>query len=292
MRPSNRFALGTAQFGLSYGIANAHGQVPVEEVKRIINYARQVGIDTLDTAMLYGESESVLGLQDLSKFSVVTKLREVPGDLSDLSEWILSQVAESLKRLGLQTLDGLLLHRPEQLLQPIGPELYEAMKMVRSQGMVRRIGVSIYSPQELDLLCSNYHFDLVQAPFNILDRRLLHSGWLQKLDDMGTAVHVRSAFMQGLLLMSKSQRPGKFSRWDSLWEQWDQWLADNDQSAVKACLDFVFSMPQIERVVVGVDSKEHLKTILETPQDPGIPPPDNLISNDTELLNPSCWERL
>lgn len=292
MRPASKIALGTAQFGLPYGIANSSGQLSIDEVKRTLNCAREFGVDTLDTAMLYGESERVLGLQDLHNLSVITKLGEVPDGQTNLHEWVRDRVDESLDRLGLQALDGLLLHRPGQLLEPFGPALFDALKNIRRRGRVRRIGVSIYSPIELESLCSRYHFDLVQAPFNVLDRRLYMSGWMQRLEEMGTAIHVRSVFMQGLLLMTKNQRPEKFSRWGALWERWGQWLADNNQSALNACLGFAMSFPQIERVVVGVDSTEQLRTILNGEKASALLPPESLSSEDADLLNPSCWSQL
>lgn len=292
MNKKEKIALGTAQFGLPYGVANHAGQVPPYEIRKILKSARQAGVATLDTAIAYGESEQALGQQNLQEFTVVTKLPEVPADCTSVTEWVNQQLQASLERLGISSLDGLLLHRPSQLLQPFGSELYQAMLGLRQQGLVRRIGISVYDPTELQALCDVYQFNLVQAPFNILDQRLVQSGWIEKLSRMGTALHVRSVFMQGLLLMEKSNRPNKFARWNSVWEEWEQWLNITGQTPVEACLRHALSIPQIERVIVGVDSVVQWQDILKAADGPSPAPPEGLGCTDVELLNPSNWNSL
>lgn len=288
----SRLALGTAQFGLNYGVANQSGQVSADEVGQILEAARQAGVMTLDTATAYGESERVLGLQNLRGFSIITKLPEMPADCSSVAGWVESQLHASLERLGLSAIDGLLLHRPGQLLEPHGQELYRALQAQREQGLVSRIGISVYGPEELEALCSSYHFDLVQAPFNVLDKRLSLSGWIERLQRGGTDLHVRSVFMQGLLLMSSEHRPAKFGRWASQWSRWEQWLADTRQSPLEACLRNALGMSQIERVVIGVDSPSQWQDILQASAGNCPPIPPELGCTDIELLNPSLWSRL
>jgi aryl-alcohol dehydrogenase-like predicted oxidoreductase len=292
MDKTKKLALGTAQFGLPYGVVNQSGQIPNDEIKQILETAGQADVTTLDTAIAYGESERVLGLQDLRKFSVITKLPSVPDGCSNVTDWVQEQFHASLERLRLKSLDGLLLHRPGQLLEPIGHELYQAMLALRQQGLVRRIGISVYGTEELEALLDSYQFDLVQAPFNLLDKRLSKSGWFERFDRSGTALHVRSVFMQGLLLIAKKDRPTKFERWGPLWAQWEQWLNDTGQTPLEACLRHALAVPQIERIVVGVDSISQWNDILSACEGPVISPPESLACNDIELLNPSFWNHL
>ncbi len=295
MNISKRFeklALGTVQFGLPYGIANQQGQVAESEARAILDLARSNGIRTLDTAVAYGESERVLGGMSLDSFEIVTKLPAVPDGCKDIAGWVNSELEGSLSRLHVAKINALLLHRPDQLFSPIGPALYQALAEKKTQGTVQRIGVSIYSPDELTALTENYQFDLIQAPFNIIDGRLQESGWFEKLALSGTQVHVRSVFMQGLLLMSTASRPEKFNRWSAVWSLWDQWLAESGITPLQACLRYALSIPQIEKVVVGVDSSTQLNEILRAAEGECPFPPKELICSDIELLNPSLWSRL
>lgn len=287
-----RLALGTAQFGLPYGIANQDGQVTRSAAKAMLDLAAAQGINMLDTAIAYGESESCLGDAGIQGFKLVTKLPPVPESCGDISRWVHEQIDASLARLGLKTVYGLLLHRPEQLLGTNGNTLYHAMHKLKENGQVQKIGISIYAPGELEALTRKFHFELIQAPFNLVDRRLSRSGWLQRLKDEGIEVHTRSAFLQGLLLMSLSAIPPKFAPWAVLWSQWHDWLARHPVSAIQACLAYPLSFPEIDRVVVGADNVNHLKQIINAVLGdiPGDFP--DLCCEEENLINPSRWANL
>ena len=132
----------------------------------------------------------------------------------------------------------------------------------------------------------------MQAPFNVLDQRLEKSGWLTRLHNSGIEVHTRSAFLQGLLLMDINKRPVKFNRWQSHWQVWHQWLDIQKLSPLQACLGFVLSHSEINRIVVGVDSLKHLNEIIDSVVEPSIELPEKFISDDLDLINPSRWSYL
>jgi aryl-alcohol dehydrogenase-like predicted oxidoreductase len=284
-----KLALGTAQFGLRYGIANATGQVSRDEAATILQLASKAGIDTIDTAMAYGDSESRLGSIGVSGFRVVSKLPALPEDISDVSGWIAGAVLASLQRLDVDCLYGLLLHRPDQLLGADGEVIFAALQNMKTQGLVRKIGVSIYEPAELDLLASRFTFDLVQAPFSVLDRRLLESGWLSRLATAGTEVHVRSVFLQGLLLLPASRRPATIAPWAPVLRAYDDWVTRSGVTATEACLSYALAQPAIQRVVVGVDSAAQLEQLLVASRRAAVPVPADVRCEDVDLLNPARW---
>lgn len=284
-----RLALGTVQFGMRYGIANRTGQIAHDEAAAILSYARNRGIDTLDTAITYGNSERCLGRIGVTEWRVVSKLPPLPPSTSDVDEWVCEEVAASLARLGIPHFHGLLLHRSLDLLGARGEALYRALRQLKQRGKVDKIGVSIYSPKELDALRGRYPLDLVQAPFNVMDRRLATSGWLGELHAAGTEIHARSAFLQGLLLMDRDKRPVNFQRWASLWERWHSWLRAHSLTPVEACTRFALSQPGIDRVIVGVDGLQQLRDIVAVAKDGDVLPPLDLMSEDEDLINPTRW---
>ena len=288
----NKLALGTVQFGLPYGIANQTGQVTQLEAKSILQLATNSGLDTLDTAIAYGVSETCLGTLGVKDFKVITKLSALPDDCKDVGNWVKQQVYESIIRLGDTKLYGLLLHRPEQLLGPNGKALYQTLQALKDNEQVQKIGISIYSPSELVALTQQYRFDLIQAPFNIVDRRLYKTGWLQRLKDDNVEIHTRSAFLQGLLLMDKITRPAKFKQWNHLFDKWDQWLADHDVSAIQACLAYPLSFPEIDKVVVGADSANQLTQIVDAANNQNNAALPDLQCEDENLINPAYWPLL
>jgi hypothetical protein len=288
----NRLALGTVQFGMPYGIANSSGQVSREMALKILTLGSQNGVNMLDTAIQYGESESCIGEIGASSYHVVTKLPDIPKGVSDVGKWILSELRASLARLRISSVYGLMLHRPVSLVGSLGSEVWAGLNQAKDEGLVQKVGVSIYAPQDLDEIWPKYPLEIIQAPLNIVDRRLVNSGYLSRLKEKGIEVHSRSAFLQGLLLMPRAKVPQQFGSWNPLWELWESWLKLNRLSALDACMAFVLSHQEVDRVVVGVDSDTHLSEILlalkKTVQ---IDWPD-FSSNDERLVNPSRWSKI
>jgi aryl-alcohol dehydrogenase-like predicted oxidoreductase len=274
---------------MPYGVANRAGQVTLAEAVRILEHARAAGLNTLDTAISYGESESRLGEIGVRDWKVISKLPAVPADCASTRKWIRQSVQGSLERLGVEGLYGLLLHRPQQLLGAQAQQIHDELSALKAEGIVRKIGVSIYDPGELEPIVRRFPLDLVQAPLNVLDRRLVFTGWLSRLHAQGTEVHARSVFLQGLLLMHREDRPAQFRRWQHLWEAWHQWLQTQELTPVQSCLGCVMSYDEVTGVVVGVDSLAQLQEIISAEALPHAIPPSSLASEDLDLLNPSRW---
>lgn len=285
----SRIALGTAQFGLDYGVANKTGRVGEDEARVMLKLARENGIDTVDTAITYGESEACLGRIGVQDLKVISKLPAVPEARGDVETWVRESVNASLRRLGTDRLYGLLLHRPLELRGSNGYALWRGLAGIKREGVVEKIGVSVYGPDDLEGLVSEFTFDLIQAPLNVLDRRLSRSGWLSRLHEAGTEVHVRSVFLQGLLLMSSGERPRQFDRWQALWRTWDAWLRDMKLTPAQACLGFAMAHLRADRVVVGADSYGQLEELLVSIQSIPTMPPEELSCEDPELIDPSRW---
>jgi aryl-alcohol dehydrogenase-like predicted oxidoreductase len=288
----SRLALGTVQFGMAYGIANHVGQVTRRDANLMLRLAERMGIDTIDTAIAYGDSEACLGEAGVQNFKVVTKLPKIPDDCGDVSAWVQQQVAGSCARLGVSALYGLLLHHSDNLVGTHGAELYQAIQNLKDIGQVEKMGVSIYSPDELDAIGHRFRLDLVQAPFNIIDRRLLTSGWLQRLNKSGVEVHTRSVFLQGLLLMPRAGLPDKFSPWQDVWLQWFDWLSSHDASAAEACMAFPLSFAEVDRVVIGAVSLDQLTQINQAANLAPLKNFPDFLCHDERLINPAHWPQL
>jgi aryl-alcohol dehydrogenase-like predicted oxidoreductase len=284
-----RLALGTAQFGLDYGIANAGGKLSDSAVEAILHAARASGIDTLDTAIAYGDAEARLGRVGVAGLQVVSKLPAVPQGVEDIRGWVLESARGSLARLGVARLHGLLLHRPEDLLGDGGAGLLAGLSEAQDLGLVDRVGVSVYGPADLDALPPTFTPGLVQVPFSVLDRRVLDSGWLKRLEALGAEVHARSVFLQGLLLMPVAARPPWLERWRALFAEYDSWLEISGLTPVQACLRAALSVPGIHRVVVGVDGVAQLNELVATAGAPPVDLPEVLSTADIDLLNPARW---
>lgn len=287
----DRLALGTVQFGMDYGIANTKGRLSKDEAHKLLLCAQERGVRTLDTAASYGDSEKCLGEIGIRAWEVVSKIPGLPSVTSktEAYSWFDNSIQRSLKRLKINTLHGLLIHRSSDLLGPYGQTLYTSLLDTKKRGMTKKIGVSVYNPSDLEVLFDRYPIDLVQLPLNVLDQRFVDSGWLTKLKQAGVEVHSRSVFLQGLLLMPADARPKQFFEWSDVWRRWDQWLQDTGISPIVACLNAVLMREEIDRVVIGFDNLKQFEQLCATRLDPGIRLPTFSDCAEEALINPSKW---
>ena len=293
LRDMSKIALGSVQFGIDYGI-NSGVKVQSNEVINIINCARNNHIKLLDTAKLYGSSEQVLGDVNTQDFDIVTKTRSFDQEVitEKVARFVINDLYQSLKLLKQKSLYGLLVHHGEDLLKPGGEMIFNQLQILKEQGLVNKIGVSAYIDSQLIKIIDRFDIDIIQFPMNILDRRLIDNGILNKIYSKGIEIHTRSIFLQGLLLMDHKKRPKQFDRWSSLWKFWHEWLADNKLSALEATIRYMISIPEISKVLVGVDNKDQLQNIINA-VDGNLPPiPEELSMNDADLLNPANWRDL
>lgn len=286
----SKLALGTAQFGLPYGISNRLGQVSEGEIESILLECRKRGIDTLDTASAYGQSETVLGSFLASSewnrsFKVVSKLPPVP------SRPVKDELEYSLQRLGVRNLDGYLFHHFGTWFEHRG--LWEEMLSVKAMGHVRAVGFSLYHPEELETLWdSGVEPDLIQVPFSLLDQRFLPL--LKECSRRGTRVHVRSVFLQGLVFLDPESIHPHFRPAVEVLRHIREVALRLDVAISHLCLAFPLLNPNVERVVIGVESVENLRDNCQVEGVLGRIPKEGLNwsemgLDDLEVLLPMNW---
>ena len=283
----NRIVLGGAQLGLPYGILNGGETLSREEVARILDTAVGRGIDSIDTAIAYGQSESIIGETSQNRFNIISKLPPLPVDISNVSEWVHSQVQGSLSRLKCTSLEALLLHRPQDLTGAQGAELYAAIGSLMAEKMIHRFGVSIYSPDDLEGIIGTFDIQVVQAPLNVFDRRIL--GITNHLSALNIEVHVRSVFLQGVLIANPKDRPQRFEPWSEHLAQFDEWVRSSGVSAMACCLGFALQQPSIAKLVIGTTSAESLDEIMTSIPNSVLEVPAHLQSSVEQLIDPRFW---
>tara|TARA_B100002019_G_scaffold266364_1_gene256601 strand:+ start:572 stop:1429 length:858 start_codon:yes stop_codon:yes gene_type:complete len=283
-----KIIIGTAQFGMRYGLLNKSA-VSQSEIKKILQLSKNKNIKTIDTAISYGRSEFKLGEANVSKFKIISKLPSLINADNNIQDWVIKNIENSLKKLKIKSLEGLLFHDSKDFKSPKVSAALDALQYLKKIKKIKKIGVSIYCPTELSAINRKFMPDLVQAPFSIIDRRLENSGWLNWLKENDVEIHARSIFLQGLLLLDANHRPKKFLKYKKFWKEWDSWLLRRNLSPLQACIGFCNSNRLIDKFVIGIDNYKNLKEIISQSKFKIKDIPESLSQKDKEFINPSSW---
>lgn len=284
-----KLALGTVQFGMDYGISNQAGQCSQQEVAAILKLAQANDILTLDTAAAYGDSQKVLGelISTDSPFKIVTKLAHIKS-----SEQVKQQFAQSLALLNCATIYGLLIHHAEDLLSEQGEAIWQQLQTLQAERLVKKIGVSVYDADQIDAILDRYAIDLIQVPVSVFDQRLIESGHLTKLKELGVEIHARSVFLQGLVFMQKENLPEYFTPAVDQLLSFYQFCDDQGIARAQAALGFVERITEIDKVVVGVSGAVELSELIDASLvNKRFGSLKQFAVNDIQFLNPTNWVR-
>jgi len=297
--PPSRLTLGTVQFGLNYGVANQTGKPSFEKVCSILRHAFDGGVDTLDTAADYGDSEEVLGkaLKHLGlsgKMRVVTKVGALPVDLTpaEAAARIEASIVKSIRLLGLERLELCLFHRQENLIYA------EQILALQQRGLIAAAGVSIVNPEGARNALALPGLKAIQMPSNLLDRRFTHSGLTEAARKAGTIVFVRSTYLQGLLLMDDAKVPAHLQEVIAVRRPLRAIAEKAGLPFGEMALRAMLSRPDISALVVGVDTVEHLEANLalfaKGPLSADIFAAINAtaVNPSPFLINPSEWDKV
>lgn len=291
---STRIGIGTVQFGLDYGISNTTGKTSLDEIKKILDFAAVAGINLLDTAPAYGVSEQSIGvsLPTNNPFSIVTKT-PVLNDVSDINRSALlfkNMFQQSLDSLKCSSIYGLLVHRVEDLFVHDSERLWAVMEELKAKKSVSKIGVSVYNGEQIDKIIGRFPIDIIQVPINVFDQRLIRSGHLTMLKSMGIEIHVRSVFLQGLLLMHPPNLPAAFESVSGLMQRYHQKISGLNISPIQSALNFVASLPTVDKIICGVNNSNQLKELCIFGNGVTAIDYDEFACDDDNIINPSRWK--
>jgi aryl-alcohol dehydrogenase-like predicted oxidoreductase len=291
-RPVEDIVLGTVQFGLPYGIANRQGKPDIGRVREILDLAYQLGIRVLDTAAAYGDSEEVLGACGMDRWSVITKvpsLKEI--DDSSFGDVAHDAVLRSLDRLGTDSLHAVLAHDCRDAAGDRGRRLHDALSPLVASGQIGRIGVSVYGPEDMEGIDAG-NAQIIQTPLNVFDQRFITSGAAARLSAAGGELHVRSVFLQGLLLMPAKHRPARFAPWAEELACFDGEVEASGLDPAAYCLGYAAGQAAVSRCVLGVETAQQLWQLVAAFEASQQASHDahNLGSDDPGLIDARHWE--
>lgn len=245
----NKLILGTVQFGLPYGINNQSGQPSPEQVYEILDSARTAGIQSLDTASGYGTSQKLIGTylaKNPGAFKIFTKFAEHPSN----------ELSQSLAELNTPHADLFSFHKFELIKDR---KIQSELLNLKDQGKIKRIGVSVYAPTEIEEAARLDFIDVIQTPFNLFDNWNLRGKPIQIAKAKGKQIHVRSVYLQGLFYCDPTTlRPSLYDLKIPL-QNIRQIAQEEKISFADLALQYVLQFKEIDGIILGVDSKKQLE---------------------------------
>jgi aryl-alcohol dehydrogenase-like predicted oxidoreductase len=281
-------ALGTAQFGSGYGVTNVHGRLSDDEVEAILRLAQRRGVTLLDTAAGYQDAEVRLGGAGLAaQTRVVTKFSLPEEDRTPTAEGLF---ADSIGRIGVEQLHGVLAHRMDDLSDPRFDRALSLLREARDAGRIARLGVSVYDRDDLDrALQVMPDLSIVQLPASVVDRRLSDDPLVASLRADGVEIHVRSAFLQGLLLTPRESIADRFRAIEPAIGALDDLAEQQAVTRMRLVLAHLQSHPAIDAVVVGATSARELEQIIDAWDGAEVAPIEGLPVVPSDILDPRRW---
>ncbi len=282
----NKLCIGTVQFGLNYGINNQFGIPDHSAINQILNFAYDKNISFLDTANVYGDAQIKIGKQHHERFNIIGKFPNV----NTIQEFEF-EFQKTLSQLRSESIYAYLAHNADNLIAK--PELWNNLQELKVKSKIKKIGFSLYNPEQLiTLLSLNLVPDLVQLPYSLLDRKF--EPYFEQLRSLGAEIHVRSVFLQGLYFMNPLNLPEKLKGLKQELLQLYSICKEFQIDMSFLALNYIFSNKNIDKVVIGIDNISQLEKNYELVTT--FKNNSNLIAevnkitvNQKALLNPANW---
>lgn len=276
-----KLAIGTVQFGLDYGISNQNGKTDFDVCSKIISLSQNYEINTLDTAFLYGDSEEIIGDLDIKGWQIISKFPKI-----EEGKTIREYLKISLRRLKQSKLYAYIAHDANSLLSK--PDTWFELQYLKEEGLIGKTGFSLYNPEQLEHFFEEEMIpDLIQIPYNVLDRRFEYL--FEEIKERGIEIHTRSSFLQGLFFMRTESLPLFFR--DAI--PGIEYLHKNFPSKkerASSLLSFALTNPYTDKVVMGINNETQLLNNIEGLLEFGNPPPEDLRITNEEILLPNHWK--
>ncbi len=283
------YSLGTAQFSKNYGISNLFGKPSLKEIKKILSIAKKNNVKFLDLAEDYKGVIRLLGKIKINHFKIVLKLKIKS---SYTKKKIIQNFKNSLKLLNLSKVHAVLIHNIKDFNHNKLNKVFEVFKYLKSIGLIKKFGISSYSLNEAKKFVKIYKINFLQIPFNIFDQELIKNRNYLYFKNTKTEIHIRSIFLQGLLLMNKNTLPKYFNKWKNLFNKLERKKIYYKKNSFELCINFIkINIKKFKSVVIGVNSTKELNEIITMfKRKKNNISYKNLSCSDKNLIYPYNWK--
>lgn len=303
----SKITLGTAQLGMDYGIANLGCKPNFSKATRILNYAWNSGINSFDTSPLYGDSERIIGSFISSylkgkeqKIIIISKLSKINGkndlNFEALYRYIKEEVRRTLKNLMIKSIPIYLLHHAPDIYIKDGLIL-RCLNQIKREKLIESIGISVYNLEEIETVLHYNEINVIQAPMNLFDHRLIQSGLLKKLRKKDYIILVRSVYLQGLFFIAPENIPNYLKIAMNPLKRLRNLVKEYEIDIAKLAFLFIRDIPEITSIVVGAENVEQIEKNIQYLDEKPLPIDlrnrivEDFSELDEKIIKPYLWNK-
>ena len=253
----NKIAIGCANIGHDYGIDSR--KINSKEIRKIFNFCNKKKIRFFDTADSYENSYKIL---KTNSYNIKLDTKILINNKWLNYNFCVKHMIVTKKKINNKKIDTLYIHNPDFLLKKNSKNIVNNLKKLKKNRYYKKLGISIYDFETFFKNFKNFKFDVVQCPLNIFDQRLIKGGYLKKFKKLKLKVHIRSIFLQGLLINKKFKENVKFKNYKKLLNNYFLYLKDKKIKPLDLCLNYIFKHKNLDKIIIGINSKNQLDEIL------------------------------
>lgn len=285
-----QISMGTAQIGMNYGITSKNKSISKKDLLKIFLFIKQKNIKELDISPLYGNLLQRIKKFKLKRFKITYKAYLSKDKFFEKK--LYQQILFDLKILNLKKFDKILIHNPHQVNSSKLFKSLKVLKTLKKEGVVKKIGISIYDKKDFEKILNKIKIDVIQVPLNILDQRLIQKNWLKKICKKNIEIQVRSVFLQGILLSNIKNFKNDFLEKNVILKKWFEYCLNNRQLKLDHSLNFLKNERYIKSIIVGFENinqfKEIYLSIIKKRKENNY---TKFFSNSIFLIDPRKWNK-
>jgi aryl-alcohol dehydrogenase-like predicted oxidoreductase len=258
-----KLIIGSANFGLNYGIKNNFNKLSFEKIKKILKYAEKNKIQMIDTASSYGDAELKIGKVKLKNFKYISKVKITKKKRKDIKKEISRQFNKTLKNLNKKKIYAVLIHNLLRLNNYQLKSAFEFLHILKKNKKISKLGFSTYGDYKIKFILSRFSVDIIQTSLNVLDDRAFSKELLKLYKRKKIKIHARSIFLQGLLISQKLNVPKKIkNEWNKNKKIWFDFCKEKKFDPIKLAVNYVLQRKNVDKFILGFDLKDQLVNIL------------------------------
>lgn len=258
-----KLIIGSANFGLNYGIKNNFNKLSFEKIKKILKYAEKNKIQMIDTASSYGDAELKIGKVKLKNFKYISKVKITKKKRKDIKKEISRQFNKTLKNLNKKKIYAVLIHNLLRLNNYQLKSAFEFLHILKKNKKISKLGFSTYGDYKIKFILNKFSVDIIQTSLNVLDNRAFSKELLKLYKRKKIKIHARSILLQGLLVSQKLNVPKKIkNEWNKNKKIWFDFCKEKKFDPIKLAVNYVLQKKIVDKIILGFDLKDQLVNIL------------------------------